>query len=1003
MAGESASRLTISLLGELTVSRGGVALPLPPSKKTRALLGYLVLTGRSHRRDTLAGLLWDVADDRRGALRWSLSKLRAILDEDGAERVVADRDSVCFRAEGALVDAVSLRSALARARISEMRTEQLAELAGAFRGELLEGLDLADFDDYQAWCVAEREEARGWRARILCELVGRLQAEPAAALEHARAWVQVDPLDERARASLVRLLAALGRRDEARQHYEAGRRIERELGRKGQGELAEAWKAVSAAKEAQGPPSPAVHEATPSQRAPRSEPRELPLVGREADVGALHAALRGVQQNGEPSVLLVMGEPGLGKTRLLRAFAEAAGARAGVHTLYGAAFEADSGNPYGAWSQALGQLPTERATDRDRFFASVIESLAARAHTNGTVILMLDDVQWLDPGSSDLLFALIRARRIPKLLVVLAVREGEVGDNSGLLRALRGLRRDGLVREHPLRPLDRDAVVALVRLVDPNADAARIFAEGAGNALYSLELARAEDREGVPSSLTALVRDRLALLPHEAADVLRWAAVLGAAFSVDQLHALSSLELRDVLAALELLEAKALLRAASLQKGADGFTFSHELVRRVVYTDVSEPRRRLMHRRVAELLSKDVASGDAAVAEVAHHATLAHDAALAAETCIAAARRCLRLFASADALALSKRALRHASELEDPERTKLQIEATEIAFSARRPDDVAASVRTVHGLAERALDLGAFEHARLGFHLLGYLSWESGEWTEARRHMMQAEAASRGGSEPERVTGMAEAARCLVLLERDLGQAQALALEAAARARQIGLETPGLFDALGMLEVHQGRLDEAALNFERSRTLAHTRRLRHDEFQALEHHVMLELEREAPKEALRMAKELAELGERFREGSEAPFAHALVALAAIALGEDADAALEAAIEELARADAKHRLAYVLSRAALHDIERGDTGRACVRARRALGYAEILERPTEIALSRFVLQRCAAARGDHDETQLQEGAITSQAAAWVAAPVRALLARKGRGNVEGRRG
>ena len=81
----------VRLLGPLRLERGGQPIDLPPSKKTRALLGYLATTGREHRRQRLSQLLWDVADDPRGGLRWCLSKLRGLVDEPGHTRVVADQ------------------------------------------------------------------------------------------------------------------------------------------------------------------------------------------------------------------------------------------------------------------------------------------------------------------------------------------------------------------------------------------------------------------------------------------------------------------------------------------------------------------------------------------------------------------------------------------------------------------------------------------------------------------------------------------------------------------------------------------------------------------------------------------------------------------------------------------------------------------------------------------------------------------------------------------------
>ncbi len=75
--------LEFRVLGEFEVIRGGAPVTLPPSRKTRALLAYLALTGQKHRRERLCEIFWDVPDDPRGALRWSLSKIRPFVDEPG--------------------------------------------------------------------------------------------------------------------------------------------------------------------------------------------------------------------------------------------------------------------------------------------------------------------------------------------------------------------------------------------------------------------------------------------------------------------------------------------------------------------------------------------------------------------------------------------------------------------------------------------------------------------------------------------------------------------------------------------------------------------------------------------------------------------------------------------------------------------------------------------------------------------------------------------------------
>src|SRR3954468_20973858 len=104
--------LELRMLGGLDVRRDGKSLAQPPSKKTRALLAYLALSGRAHRREALCSLLWDVTDDPRGALRWSLSKLRKQVDDERATRLHADGERVSLELNGASIDVLDMRAAL---------------------------------------------------------------------------------------------------------------------------------------------------------------------------------------------------------------------------------------------------------------------------------------------------------------------------------------------------------------------------------------------------------------------------------------------------------------------------------------------------------------------------------------------------------------------------------------------------------------------------------------------------------------------------------------------------------------------------------------------------------------------------------------------------------------------------------------------------------------------------------------------------------------------------
>jgi DNA-binding SARP family transcriptional activator len=123
--------LKIRVLGEFQVEKGRAPQQLPKSRKTRSLLAYLILTGRRHRRERLCEMFWDVPDDPRGSLRWSLSRLRSLVDEPGHKRIAADRDYVFFEPAGATVDLLEIRRELAGGA-SALSTERLLNLAENF-------------------------------------------------------------------------------------------------------------------------------------------------------------------------------------------------------------------------------------------------------------------------------------------------------------------------------------------------------------------------------------------------------------------------------------------------------------------------------------------------------------------------------------------------------------------------------------------------------------------------------------------------------------------------------------------------------------------------------------------------------------------------------------------------------------------------------------------------------------------------------------------------------
>jgi DNA-binding SARP family transcriptional activator len=179
--------LEFRFLGDFTVLRDGAPLPLPPSKKTRALLAWLCLQPRRFRREQLCELLWDVPDDPLGSLRWSLSKLRRLVDEPGCTRLVADRSTVSMDPADVAIDVLALRE-LAAGPLSQVGTEALEAAVLRHRGSFLEGLEFSNFHEFHTWCVAARSQALGDRAALLGELVARLADAPLRALPLHVRW-----------------------------------------------------------------------------------------------------------------------------------------------------------------------------------------------------------------------------------------------------------------------------------------------------------------------------------------------------------------------------------------------------------------------------------------------------------------------------------------------------------------------------------------------------------------------------------------------------------------------------------------------------------------------------------------------------------------------------------------------------------------------------------------------------------------------------------------------
>lgn len=199
--------LEIRVLGELAVLRAGQAISLPPSKKTRALLAYLALINRPQRREHLCEMFWEIPDDPRGALRWSLSKIRQIVETESGQILEADRNVVRLNTNGIVFDIAPLRG-LGNRDIDALDTETLEAFASAFRGRFLDDLSLPRCPKFEAWRIAIGDELEVTQLRLLRVLIDRLADEPARALPHAHALRTLEPDDDALRMEIHRLSEA---------------------------------------------------------------------------------------------------------------------------------------------------------------------------------------------------------------------------------------------------------------------------------------------------------------------------------------------------------------------------------------------------------------------------------------------------------------------------------------------------------------------------------------------------------------------------------------------------------------------------------------------------------------------------------------------------------------------------------------------------------------------------------------------------------------------------
>ena len=775
--------ISIRLIGPVDIRVDSKPLAVD-TRKAVALLAYLAMMGRSVSRESIAALLWPESEgaDARGALRRTLSVLKSALGGRGLD---INRMSVALDSSAVEVDLHMFRRLLARARDHDHAPSTACDACDAFldealaldRGPFMDGFSLRDSEPYDDWQVAEAEAYRRDVVAALERLAGsQLSARHwDRAVLAGRRWLDLDPLHEPAHRLLMSAYAAAGEHAAAvRQYRDCVRVLETELGVTPLEETTDLYERIrtgsyrptSATTAASTPIAPA-SLSTDALSAHAASARERPLVGRAAELETLLDAARAIDPDGR--LLVIEGEPGIGKTRLARAFADHLSAD-GAAVLEARAYAGEAAIPYGSVAELAraglarpdaearlsairpevladvarmlpipGVRPPDGAmTDplgRGRFLDAVAEVLTVLATGRRPGILWLDDAHWADSPSLEALAFLARRLRGRPIGVLLTWRREDLADPSGggIVAAVAA---DDRASRLTLGRLGRTEIETLARAaLGSDASAAfveRLVADSEGLPLYVTEAPTSHISGAGPAhtGIEALVRDRLATTSELAHQVVSAAAVIGRSFDLETVRFASGRSDEETVGALEELARRGFVREIAPQERPElRYDFTHASLRNVAYEALGLARRRLLHRRVAESLTSlgGGRDGGARWSLIAYHEQMAGRTVHAAEAHQRAGERARRVYANAEA----REHLEAALALGHPATADLHETLGQVLTLLGDYRAAIDHLETAAALAD-ASRMAAIEHQ------LGKVHARRGAWDQAETHLASA-------------------------------------------------------------------------------------------------------------------------------------------------------------------------------------------------------------------------------------------------------------------------
>lgn len=728
--------LTLNLLGAPEVLYQGQPLKFR-SRKVLALLIYLVTEGGQHRREKLITLLWPESGPKQGGatMRSSLARLKKTLATAGSF-IIAEAGNLRFdTSQGYNLDLDQVEAVWQNGSLTQLQT-----ILASTPGEFLTGFSLPDAPEFDEWITIQREV---WHRRVegAFERLSKLQmaqGQPSQAVETIIRWVNHAPFNETAYRRLIEAYTLAGDRPAALRVYEQCRQVlNEELGVLPSKDLTDLVERLRSQDFV-------VNRSSLSQPADPIIPQsvELPFVGRAAEHQQLIAAYQLTCQQ-QPQVVTIIAEAGLGKTRLSQAFLDwVTVSDSSANLLQGRAFEMGGRLPYqpivdalrlrleqenapddllaDVWLAELSQLLPElrdRYPDLSRPFsgdadfvrARIFEAVARLGEAwaeKQAIVFFIDDLQWADEGTLDLLHYLTRRWQEQgiSILLLLTLRQEDILANAELQTWLNRVGRDITLLRLNLKPLDVTNLTLLLSSLSKSTvpDSAirqlsqRLYDETQGHPFFLAEMLQMlaernlmvyksgskkqaldaattltrieiQQRLPLPPTIREVILARLGRLSEAAAAMLLAGAVLGREATFEQLGAVSGLDEVTGLDGLEsLLHSRLLLESAS---ATHPYTFAHDKIREIVYTEAGEARRRIYHRRALAILS----DAEAPPAELAFHALAAQQIKPAFHYALAAGEIAMTTYAMLEALKHFDQAHELAPQAEADNRTLLHL------------------------------------------------------------------------------------------------------------------------------------------------------------------------------------------------------------------------------------------------------------------------------------------------------------------------------------------